>query len=132
MVWVLGRIFNPEKFDYESGYLVGIFIIEALLTILTITVGVAFAEGSLRGLRVPGGRAYRFVGGNRWAASGIEGLIAGGTLGWLTTVAYRATIVEDHDQETLEALIVHAVLTGLGFIIAEGLLHAFRRRPSVT
>jgi hypothetical protein len=127
MAWVLAWLIEPSAFEGASTReLVGGFVNEAILTVLTITAAVTFAEGALRALRIPGGSIYRRLGRSRWVASAIEGFVAGGSVGWLTSVAYYLSKGDDR-QVTLESLLVHAVFTATGFVLAEALVHAFGR-----
>ena len=78
MIWAFVVIAIPSDVEGQSiEDLFDLFVREAGLTVLTVTVAVAFAEGGWRALRVPEGRAYSFVGGNPWLSAAIEGLIMG-------------------------------------------------------
>jgi hypothetical protein len=114
-----GRPFE-EVFD--------VFAKEVGLTVLTVSLAVAFVEGGWHELRVPGGRVYRLVGGNRWLAAAIEGLIMGGTVAWLTSVALYGSYDLQDRELTPQAVLLHAVFTSIGFVVAEAGLHAFRGR----
>ena len=129
MIWAFVVIAIPSDVEGQSFEDVfDVFVREAGLTVLTVTLAVAFAEGGWRVLRVPGGRAYRFVGGNRWPAAAIEGLIMGGAVGWLTSIALYGSFDSQDKQLTPEAFLLHAVFTSIGFVVAEAGLHAFRAR----
>jgi hypothetical protein len=131
VIWAFVWIVFPSEFEgdtFEDNF--DIFVREAGLTVFTITLFVAFAEGGWRSLRVPGGGAYRFVGGNRWAATATEGLVLGGSVGWLTTVALYSAYGPVDPQLNVGTVLLHAAFTALGFVIAEAVLPGFRRQPT--
>jgi hypothetical protein len=133
MAWLLARIVAGSDFEgVAGGTLVGNFLGEAVWTMITITSAVLFVEFLWPALRVPSGTAYRSVGGNRWAATAIEGLIAGGSVGWLTSLAFWEFTPGGPSQFYWESIMWHSLLTGLGFLIAEAVIHAFRGRPSAS
>jgi hypothetical protein len=129
MIWAFVVIAIPSDVEGQPVEdLFDLFVREVGLTVLTVSLAVAFAEGGWHELRVPGGRVYRLVGGNRWLAAAIEGLIMGGTVAWLTSVAlYGSYDLQDRELSP-QAFLLHAVFTSIGFVIAEAGLHAFRGR----
>jgi hypothetical protein len=94
------------------------------VVVFTVALAVTLCERRWPSVRVPGGSAYGFIGGNRWAAAGIEGAVAGGTVGYAASVALRVT-KEYGDELTLYAFLLHLIATGVGFVVAEAVLYSF-------
>lgn len=81
-----------------------------LITAIT-AVTVALVEQFVPALRLPGGSAYRVVGGNRWAAAAILGAVVGLVIGFVVEGAYFQSM----DGLGLEIPLCAA----LGFLVAE-------------
>jgi hypothetical protein len=129
MIWAFVVIAIPSDVEGQSiEDLFDLFVREAGLTVLTVTVAVAFAEGGWRALRVPEGRAYSIVGGNPWLSAAIEGLIMGAAVAWLTSIALYGSFDSQDKQLTPQAFLLHAVFTSIGFVVADAGLHGFRGR----
>jgi hypothetical protein len=120
--WILAT--HLDSLNDAINQVAGLFISLVALTALAMVAAVMLAEGLWPAIRVPGGRAYRPVGGNRWAATAVQGAVTGATVG-LAVVA-----VVDGDLFTLETALVLAVAAASGFMIAEALLGrlSLRRR----
>jgi hypothetical protein len=112
--WVIGSIpdllVDSERFEFilrSFGELI------LMITIIT-AVTVALAEQLVPALRLPGGSAYRFVGGNRWAAAAILGAVVGLVIGFAVEGAYF---------QSMNGLGLEIPLcASIGFLVAEALV----------
>jgi len=112
--WILAT--NLDKLNDAINQVAGQFVSLTALTALAMVAAVTLAEGLWPAIRVPGGRAYRLVGGNRWAAAAVQGAVTG------VTVGFAVVAVLVGDSFTVETAVVLALAAASGFAIAEALL----------
>jgi len=101
-----GYAVKPEEFLPQLIKL-GAWI--AFITVAIVTV----AESKVSALRLPDGDVYRIVGGNRFAAAAILGVVVALTVG-----LFEYAISSDLDQFGFQVLLTFAV----GFVIAEAVV----------
>jgi hypothetical protein len=128
--WLWVVITRPDAFGSESfEFYWDRFISEAIWTVVGMVAVVIIAETLWPAVRVPDGRVYRSVGGNRWAAAAIEGGVIGASVGFIATNAYYL-IVHSGDDRALnsDSFVLHTAFTALGFVVAEWILVRLRRQ----
>jgi hypothetical protein len=76
-------------------------------------------------LRLPGGSAYRFVGGNRWLAAGALGAVSAFTIGpAIVYLRYGSAGIDNYGSEFI-------LCAAVAFVIAEAFIgHRFRDRSA--
>jgi outer membrane biosynthesis protein TonB len=81
---------NPAVWDSSSDleFVTTLFIELAVAIAFWATVIVALVEKGKPSVRLPGGSAYAFLGGNRWAASALLGVVTGIAIALLIEYAY--------------------------------------------
>ena len=94
---------------------------EAVFIAIVAGFSVALTESRFPAFRVPRGRAYRLVGNNRWAASALQGAIAGATVVFIAMNLYQIPFGYT-DGFTIELLVELAMFSAITFVIAEALL----------
>ena len=108
----------------------GEFAGAAALMAIAMMAAVTVAERFVPAVRVPAGSLYRTVGGNRWAATAIQGAMAGATVGFL--VAGLLIHAWTDGTVLFNAAIRLALFTAASFVIAEAVLdRLFRPGPDV-
>ena len=118
--------YRDDKFEALLLRMIG----EAVFIAIAVGFSVALTESRVPALRVPGGSAYRIVGGNRWAAAAIEGALAGATVLFVAMNLYNAILFDYVGGFTLEHLAELALFTAATFVIAEVVLDLrSTRRP---
>jgi uncharacterized caspase-like protein len=116
--WFLAE--NPKDLEDPAvtEYLATLFSEMSVVVVIAVTITVAIAEKLWPAVRVPGGAAYRAVGGNRWVAAGILGAVAGLTVGLAAEYLYLTM-----KQETTSGLGWQApICAAIGFVIAEAIV----------
>ena len=108
----------------------GEFAGAAVLMAIAMLAAVTVAERFVPAVRVPAGSLYRTVGGNRWAATAIQGALAGATVGFL--VAGLLIHAWTDGTVLINAAIRLALFTAASFVIAEAVLdRLFRPGPDM-
>ena len=101
---------DPDALTFVSSVFTELAILISILT----TIAVVIVEKLVPAMRLPGGSFYRAVGGNRWAAAAVLGVLAGLTIGVVIEVAYFST------AEVIGLDI--PICAALGFLVAEAVV----------
>jgi len=117
MLWIL--LFAGDTLEHVTSTSVGYLA----ATITAMVAGLVLAEGLWPSVRVPAGRLYLSVGGDRRAAASIQGAIMGATVGAVVTMLVW-------DKFDLSIVIFEAIVTAVGFLIAVILLDRWDARKS--
>ena len=118
-LWVLNT--SGETFSESFEHYWDIFVSESIWTVIGAVAVVTLAETVWPAVRVPDGRFYRAVGGNRWAAAAIQGAVLGGTAAFVATNAFYL-IVRRRPRLNPETFVVHGAFTALVFVVAEAVI----------
>ncbi len=121
LLWVVFQFFwtlsttpalleDPDALTFVTSVFTELAILISILT----TIAVVIVEKLVPAMRLPGGSFYRAVGGSRWAAAAVLGVLAGLTIGVVIEVAYFST------AEVIGLDI--PVCGALGFLVAEAVV----------
>jgi protein-S-isoprenylcysteine O-methyltransferase Ste14 len=115
-------VFIPSEYYSGIRSMLGGLVRDSLWMAVALTVTASLAEGLWPAVRVPAGSAYRWFGGNRWAAAAIQGAVIGATVGFLVMILqYSSWLGPDRAIES-------AVITAVSFACAEAVLVRIARR----
>ena len=113
--WYLAANPNALNDSQLMDNLTNIFSEIAVLTAFWATIAVAVAENFLPAIHLPGGAAYRLVGGNRWVASALLGAVVGVTVGLIVQILYLTSRFGSTGDFGPDIVICPAI----GFVVAE-------------
>jgi hypothetical protein len=125
-VWLLAANQDIRESEGSLSVAIGGFIQVAFSLVFVATVVVTIVERQVPAVRLPRGRAYRVLRGNRWLASAIVGAIVGLAFGLIVERIVLGAYFGTFSGSGTEIVLC----TSLGFVVAEALVgRRFGGRP---